>query len=149
MNSPTNAAEQLREEMRRLRSHMDADVESFVESTRVLLDWHSYFRSAPWLYLGGAALAGYLIVPSKVRMVTVDLAHLAQAAKQRQVVVTDRGVRTKETVVSSLAKAAAGIVWRAALAVAMQQLNQFLSPRPVESPRGQSPSGKPRPATGR
>ena len=51
MQNPTSEAEQLRQEMRRLRSHMDADVDSFVENTRVLLDWHSYFQSAPWLYL--------------------------------------------------------------------------------------------------
>jgi len=149
MNSPTNAAEQLREEMRRLRSHMDADVDSFVENTRVLLDWHSYFRSAPWLCLGGAALAGYLIIPSKVRSITVDLEHLAQVAKHRQVVVTDRGVQAKETVGSSLGKVAAGILWKAALALAMQQLNQFMSPRPPHSPRAQPPSAQSPPAAGR
>jgi hypothetical protein len=149
MNSPTNAAEHLREEMRRLRSHMDADVDSFVENTRVLLDWHSYFRSAPWLCLGGAALAGYLIIPSKVRSITVDLEHLAKVAKHRQVVVTDRGVQAKETVGSSLGKVAAGILWKAALAVAMQHLNQFMSPRPPHSPRAQSPSAQSPPAAGR
>jgi hypothetical protein len=142
MNRPTHAAEQLREEMRQLRSHMDSDVDSFVENTRVLLDWHSYFRSAPWLCLGGAALAGYLIVPSKARSVSVDLQHLAEAAKHRQVLVTDRGVQAKETVGSSLAKVAAGILWKAALAVAMQQLNQFLSPRPPGSPGGRSPGSQ-------
>jgi hypothetical protein len=142
MNTSTNAAEQLRDEMRRLRSHMDADVESFVESTRVLLDWHSYFRSAPWLCLGGAALAGYLIIPSKTRTITVDLNHLAQAAKHRQVVVTDQKVQNKETVGSSLAKMAAGMLWKAALAVAMQQLNQMISPR--NPPSAQTP-----PAAGR
>jgi hypothetical protein len=149
MNSPKNAAQQLREEMRLLRSHMDADVESFVENTRVLLDWHSYFRSAPWLCLGGTALAGYLILPSKVRSVTVDLEHLAKVAKNRQVVVTDRGVNAKETVGSSLTKVAAGILWKAALAVAMQQLNQFLSPGPPQSPRAQPPFAKSPPVAGR
>ena len=36
MNTPSSDVEQLREEMRRLRSHMDADVDSFVENTRDL-----------------------------------------------------------------------------------------------------------------
>ena len=44
MKNSHDAAEQLREEMRQLRSHMDADVDSFVENTRGLLDWHSYFQ---------------------------------------------------------------------------------------------------------
>ncbi len=140
MKNPTSAAEQLREEMRQLRSHMDADVDSFVENTRGLLDWHSYFQSAPWLCLGAAALAGYLLVPSKVRWVTVDLEKLAELAKHRQVVVTDRAAPAKGSAGPSLGKMAVDLLWGVGLALAKQQLNQFLSPRPPSS--GQSPGSQ-------
>ena len=137
IKTPTNSAEQLRDEMRQLRSHMDADVDSFVENTRGLLDWHSYFQSAPWLYLGAAALAGYLLVPSKVQWVTVDVEKLAELAKHRQVVVTDRAAPAKASVGPSLGKIAFNLIWQAALALGKQQLNQFLSPR--TPPQGQAP----------
>jgi len=137
MSNPASAAEQLREEMRQLRSHMDADVDSFVENTRGLLDWHSYFESSPWLCLGAAALAGYLLVPSKVRTTQVDLEQLIELAKHHQVVVSDQPVAAKATAGPTLSKVVMNLVWRAALAVATQQLNQFLSPRPDSS--GASP----------
>jgi hypothetical protein len=130
MSDPASAAEQLREEMRRLRSHMDADVDSFVENTRGLLDWHSYFESAPWLCLGAAALAGYLLVPSKVRTTQIDLEQLIELAKHRQVVVSDQPVPAKGSAGPALSKVVMNLVWRTALAVATERLNQFLSSRP-------------------
>jgi hypothetical protein len=141
-----STAQELREEMRRLRSHMDADVDSFVENTRVLLDWHSYFESAPWLFLGAAALAGYLVVPAKAHHVTVDIEKLAELARHRQVVVTEHA--EAKGAGSSLAKMALDLLWRTVLAVGTQQLNQFLSPRP-DSP-GPSPApGTAGPSRGR
>jgi hypothetical protein len=141
MTNPISAAEQLREEMRQLRSHMDADVESFVKNTRGLLDWHSYFESAPWLCLGAAALAGYLLVPSKVRWVSVDVEKLAELARNRRVVVTDQAGAAGRSAGSSLTKMVMDLAWRTALAVASQQLKKYLSPRPPSS--GQSPSVRP------
>lgn len=142
MTNPSDSAEELRDQMRQLRSHMDADVDCLVENTRVLLDWRSYYRSAPWLCLGAAAVAGFLVVPSKVKWMTVDLAHLAEAAKDRQVVVTDRGAKEKESIGSSMTKTIAGFAWRTLLAVATQQLKQYLSQQP---PRGRAPAGGDRP----
>jgi hypothetical protein len=151
MNHPKSDAEQLREEMRRLRSHMDADVDSFVENTRGLFDWHSYFRSAPWLCLGAAALTGYVLIPSKARTVTVDLEKLAELAKHRQVVVTDRAGPAKASAGAGLGKMAFDLLWRTALSVGMQQLNRYLTPRPHSSdpsPGAQRP-GTPSPGTSR
>jgi hypothetical protein len=143
MGNPASAAEQLREEMRQLRSHMDADVDSIVENTRGLLDWHSYFESAPWISLGAAALAGYLLVPSKVRTTQVDLEQLIELAKHRPVVVSDQPAPAKGMAGPAISKVVMNLVWRAALALATQQLNQFLSSRPNSS--GASPGGS-RPA---
>jgi hypothetical protein len=146
MNDPKSSAEQLRDEMRQLRSHMDADVESFVENTRGLLDWHSYYQSSPWLFLGAAALTGYLLVPTKARHVTVSIDDLAALAKQRQVVVRDHPGPAKGSAGSNLTQVVTGLLWKAALAVATQQLNQFLSSRPPSGPGpglGRPPSETP------
>lgn len=143
MVNPKSSAEQLREEMRQLRSHMDADVENFVENTRGLLDWHSYYAGAPWLFLGAAALAGYLLVPTKARHVTVSIDDLAALAKQRQVVVKENAGPAKGSAGSNLTRVVMGLLWKAALAVATQQLNQFLSSRPSSGPAPDS--GRPSP----
>lgn len=145
MNNPQTSAEQLRDEMRQLRSHMDADVESFVANTRGLLDWRSYYASAPWLFLGGAALAGYLLVPTKARHVTVSIDDLAALAKQRQVVVKDHAGPAKGSAGSNLTQMVMGLLWKAVLAVATQQLNQFLSSRPPSGPLSGLGSSRPSP----
>jgi hypothetical protein len=150
MKSSMSDVEQLREEMRRLRSHMDADVDSFVEHTRGLFDWHSYFQGAPWLCLGAAALAGYLLVPSKPRSVSVDLEKLLDLASHRQVHVKGEAVSAKGAG-SGLSKLLFDLLCRTALAVATQQVNQFLSPRqppPGPSPQQPKPGYQP-PPTGR
>jgi len=155
MNKPTSDVEQLREEMRRLRSHMDADVDSFVENTRDLFNWHSYFQKAPWLCLGAAAVTGYLLIPSKSKSVTVDLEKLIELAKHRQVTVTEQSAPAKGAG-PTLGKMVLNLLWRTALYVATQQLNQILTPRePSSGPPhgdpsqgGQSGSGRPRPAAG-
>jgi hypothetical protein len=148
MKNSTSDVEQLREEMRRLRSHMDADVESFVENTKGLFDWHSYFQSAPWLCLGAAALTGYLLVPSKPRLVTVDLEKILDLAKHRQVEVKGQAVSAKGAG-SGLSKLLVDLLLTTALAVAKQQLNQFLSsrqPPPGPSPQQPKPGYQPPPA---
>jgi hypothetical protein len=142
MTNTSHSAEQVREEMRRLRSQMDADVECFVENTRVLLDWHSYYRSAPWLCLGAAAVVGYLVVPSKTRLVTIGGEQLAELARNRQVTFSGQPGPPQESLGSALLKMAVGALWRTALGVGTAQLNQILSQRPPQSPP-QSPSKAP------
>jgi hypothetical protein len=134
---------------------MDADVDSFVENTRDLLNWHSYFQKAPWLCLGAAALTGYLLIPSKSKSVTVDLEKLLELAKHRQVTVTEQAVPAKGAA-PTLGKMVVGLLWRTALSVATQQLNQILTPLGPTSgpPHGdpsqgsQAGSGSSRPAAG-
>src|SRR5580692_11548240 len=88
----TNCPEQIdqvREEMRQIRSNLDDEVATFVQSTRGLLDWRSYIRHAPWLCLGAAALAGYLIVPSKPKVLSPSPEQLVELAKHSRVTVAD------------------------------------------------------------
>lgn len=62
---PLSEAEQIRQEMVRVRSELHNDVDEVVASARALTDWRQYVRSYPWVCLGVAAAAGYLIVPSR------------------------------------------------------------------------------------
>jgi hypothetical protein len=142
MNRPPETIEQVREEMRQIRSQLDEEVETFVQSTRVLFDWHSYLRRAPWLCVGAAALAGYLIVPSKPKVVSPTPQQLADLAKHSRVTIPEGGVQAKaKSLGRELAGVALGLLVRAGMSVATQQFNQFMNrpPGPSEPLGGGGP----------
>lgn len=60
-NSPeTNA---IRQRMEEVRCDLDEDVQEIVEGARDMGKWRYYVRTYPWICLGAALAAGYLIVP--------------------------------------------------------------------------------------
>jgi hypothetical protein len=131
--------DQVREEMRHTRSNLDDEVATFVESTRGLFDWRSYLRRGPWLCLGAAALAAYLVVPSKPKVVSATPEQLAELARHSRVTIPEAGVQAKaKSVGRELAGVALGMLVRAGLAVATQQFNQFINrpPGPTEGSGG-------------
>src|SRR5688572_27063119 len=60
-NSPETEA--IRQQMELVRCDLDEDVQGIVEGARDMGDWRYYVKTYPWLCLGGAVVAGYLIVP--------------------------------------------------------------------------------------
>ena len=137
MTRSPETIEQVREEMRLIRSNLDDEVATFVKSTQVLFDWRSYVRHAPWLCLGGAALVAYLIVPSKPKVVRPTPEQLAELAKHTRVTIPESGVQAKtKSLARELGGVAIGMLVRAGLAVATQQFNQFIN-RPPGDPSGE------------
>jgi hypothetical protein len=135
MNRPPETIEQVRQEMRQIRSNLDDEVATFVRNTRVLFDWRSYVRHAPWLCMGAAALAAYLVVPSKSKVVAPTPEQLAELAKHSRVTFAESDPQAKaKSLGRELAGVALGIVLRAGLAVATQQFNRFINrpPGPTE-----------------
>jgi len=135
MTRSPETIEQVREEMRQIRSNLDDEVATFVESTRGMLDWRSYVRRSPWLCLGAAALTAYLLVPSKPKVVSPTPEQLAELAKHSRVTFPEAGVQAKaKSLGRELAGVALGMLVRAGLAVATQQFNQFINrpPGPTE-----------------
>jgi hypothetical protein len=142
MTRTPETIEQVREEMRQIRSNLDDEVTTFVDSTRVLFDWRSYVRHAPWLCLGAAALAGYFVIPSKSKIVSPTPEQLAELAKHARVTIGETGPQQKtKTLGRELAGMALGMLLRGGLAVATQQLNQFINrpPGPTEPSGGGGP----------
>jgi hypothetical protein len=58
----TNA---IRQRMDEVRCDLDEDVQEIVEGARVMGKWRYYVRTYPWICLGTALAAGYLIVPRR------------------------------------------------------------------------------------
>ena len=68
----TDDAEALVQQMDAVRGRAIHRVEGMVESARTLMDWRHYVASHPWVCLGVAAAAGYLIVPQRPIVVATD-----------------------------------------------------------------------------
>lgn len=112
--------------MRAVRSHLDREVDAVVADARALTDWRHYFRAHPWVWLGAAAVAGFVLVPPKRKTATLDQAALAELARRREIVVAAPGTSTSEWAVSSLARIATSALIRAAIAIAGKHLNRFI-----------------------
>jgi len=125
--SPTPAAEEIQRQMRDVRSELRNDVQDLVDNARVMTDWHYYVRSYPWLCLGAAAAVGYLLVPSRVQVFKPDAQMLANLVRQHQLAVkTEVKPQPSGGLLGGLVNMAAGAALQGAMAIASQQLNQFL-----------------------
>jgi hypothetical protein len=56
-------AQDIQREMQQVRAKLGADVRHLAQQARNTVDWRHYVRRYPWVCLGGAAAAGYLLVP--------------------------------------------------------------------------------------
>ena len=55
-----------------MRSVLHQDVRDLATEARTLVDWRCHFRAHPWLYCGGAAALGYMLVPGRDRSLIGD-----------------------------------------------------------------------------
>jgi hypothetical protein len=62
-NSPKTTA--IRQRMEEVRCDLDEDVQEIVEEARDMGQWRYYVRTYPWVCVGAALAAGYLIVPRR------------------------------------------------------------------------------------
>ncbi len=104
----------IREQMSDLRAEMKGDVEALVSSTEDLADWRKYVRAQPWLCVGAAALAGFLIAPSRRQ----------SQPKSKQTVAAETA--TKAGVASGLGGALIGSLATALANRAAAELGQYL-----------------------
>jgi hypothetical protein len=63
-----SASEHIRQEMAAAREALARDARAVASDARTLTDWRNHFRAHPWLFCGGAAALGFLLVPQKERL---------------------------------------------------------------------------------
>jgi hypothetical protein len=56
-------ADEIRRQMATIRAKLHTEMRGVVRVTNAATDWHAYIRSHPWLAIGAAFGAGYLLVP--------------------------------------------------------------------------------------
>jgi len=123
----------IQQRMAQVRRQMHQEVQGAVKGAQSLTDWRTLVRNYPWLALGVAAAAGYLIVPKR-RWETPTVVALGTpvevapaAARDQPAQVRGAGWSTMGTVFSLLAP----IAVRAAQNFALQRLEQWLAVHPL------------------
>ena len=129
MSSALPSGEQIQQEMRQVRSELGDDVHEIVSNARVMADWQYYVRRHPWLCLGAAAVAGYLLVPRRLEVIRPDAKSLLELAKRDKLVIhVENPAAKRGGILSGLAGALAAAVAQGGMAILSQQLNQLLEP---------------------
>src|SRR5437667_12114685 len=93
----TSEAENIQKQMRELRAELRDDVQDVVVSAHKMADIANYVRAYPWLCVGAAVAAGFLIVPQRATILKPDAEALIELARKHKLVVkTDEGPPQKK-----------------------------------------------------
>lgn len=121
--SPEDEAHAVVERMAALRRELASDVEHVAESAKAMTDWTFYVRRFPWLAVGAAAAAGFLLVPRKKTTVTPTPDQLAALAQSKEFVsAATNQLKPPDSMLKGLAAAAAAMAGRAALSYITEQI---------------------------
>lgn len=137
--SPT--ADEIQNQMSQVRYDMGDDVQGLVDNARILTDWTYYVRTYPWLCVGAAAAAGFLVVPQKVQMIQPDPKAMVELAKAHQIQVKADVQPKPAGLANRLLGMLAGMALQSGVALASGQLQQFLD-RSMHRPKADSGNGK-------
>lgn len=136
-------ADQLRLEMAMVRKDLGADIKGVAAQARELTDWRQYVKRAPWISVAVATAAGFMVVPRKLNLETVDPNTIAKLAEQHRIVVENKPKAAAKAGVGSSAFAViSAIVLRSAMGFASQKVSELLASKQSDgSGTAQSKSG--------
>jgi len=126
---------EIQRRMAQIRREMHQDVQGAVKGAQSLTDWRSLVRSHPWLALGVAAAAGYLIVPKRFResrtlMSSTAPIAVAQPAGPRQ---SAGSARAEASTIGTVFSLVAPVAIRAAQNYALKRFEQWLEQHPLHT----------------
>jgi len=129
----------IRRQMAQIRHDLHQDVTSVVSSVSEVvsevsgvMDWRSVLRGHPFLLVGAALGAGYLIVPRRKKVVELSQNHFASTAVP-ETLTRKKRFRPVSLAVELLWPIATQAVQAYALIWIENRLKQYLHPRPQES----------------
>src|SRR5690348_16532366 len=120
-------ADQIQKQMRELRADLREDVQEVVVSAHKMADIGNYVRAYPWLCVGAALPAGYLVVPQRAVVLRPDAEALIELARKHQLVVkTKEGSAQKKRggLFAQLLGLAAATLLQSGLKIATSQLSE-------------------------
>jgi hypothetical protein len=127
-------ADEIRRQMAAIRRELHQDVKEVVATAGAVTDWRRYITSFPWVSLGAAFAAGYLLVPRRSRTAEslADVSSALRAVERTGEQMVGEAMRRDEPAGQrkSLASTALAIVTplalRAAQGYAMKYLEQWI-----------------------
>jgi hypothetical protein len=129
-------AEDIQKQMREVRAELREDVQDLVVSAHKMGDLGAYVKAYPWLCVGAALAAGYLVVPQRAVTIRPDAEGLIELARKHKLVVKmdDAQTKTKRRgLFADLLGLAAATLLQGGLKIATSQLSQALAPPPHHS----------------
>jgi len=120
----------IQREMARARRQIHEDVGGAIDGVQTLTDWRSLIRGHPWLALGIAAAAGYLIVPRRRATALAEPSATRPAREDRTPASTPTDMKSSEVgkwaLLSSAVAAFSPIAIRLAQSYAIGYLESWL-----------------------
>jgi hypothetical protein len=123
----TSDADHIQKQMRELRADLREDVQEVVVSAHKMADIANYVRAYPWLCVGAALAAGYLVVPQRAVVLRPDAEALVELARKHKLVVkTNEGPPQKKRggLFAQLLGLAAATLLQSGLKIATNQLSE-------------------------
>jgi hypothetical protein len=134
-SSPPPDADEVQRQMREIRAELRDDVHEIVESATKMADLSTYVGAYPWLCVGAALAAGYLIVPQRAVIMRPDADAMIELAKKHKLFVntTDGATggkvpRKRGGLLGELLGLAAATLLQGGLKVVTTQLAQSFAP---------------------
>jgi len=117
----SDSADDIVKRMQDVRREVSDDVKGIVRSAKTLTDWRYHVRHHPWLCVGLALGAGFLVVPRKKHVPAADARQLAELLKKYNV-----AVQPQHAAGGGLLKALVGmampLIGRAAMTMAQNRM---------------------------
>jgi len=133
--STSSDAGEVQRQMREIRAELRDDVHDIVESANRMADLSTYVGAYPWLCVGAALAAGYLVVPQRAVIMRPDAEAMIELAKKHKLVVntTDGATggkvpRKRGGLFGELLGLAAATLLQGGLKIVTTQLAQGFSP---------------------
>jgi hypothetical protein len=127
--SPTSEAGEVQRQMREVRQELREDVQEIVVNAHQMSDWTIYVRAYPWLCVGAAVAAGFLLVPQRSVVVKPDAEGLIELAKRHKLVVNMHETpppKKRGGLLAQLLNLAAATLLQGGMKVVSSQLTQAM-----------------------
>ncbi len=123
-------ADDIQRQMRDIRAELRDDVKDLISSAHDMRDWTRYVRAYPWLCVGLAAAAGYILVPTRPVIVHPDPDSLFKMAKEHKLVMKPEdgpGEKRKGGALSKLLSLAMAAALQGGMRLVTQQITEAVA----------------------
>jgi hypothetical protein len=123
-------ADDVQRQMREVRQELREDVHEIVANAQQIGDWTVYVRAYPWLCVGAAVAAGFLMVPSRSVIVKPDAEGLIELARRNKLVVKMEETpppKKRGGLLAQLISVAAAALLQGGLKVVSSQITQAMA----------------------